>query len=218
MITLIRRLLILLILLCLVAFILRNTLIIQALKFATSQETGFTLNIVSVDFSHFQPAIIYGFDARLDNPDDFEVPDALRVSRITAEFPPTFWTNLDRPRIQTLTLDISEFSIVRNSVGKLNVLAMNEIARKSPKKIRSQPLIAELNLSVEKVLYYDCFGMTPGAVTKPSPIILDINLKNLRYKNIEGIPQLEQLIIREVLRRAPIKELTDEYQALGIEH
>ncbi|PAW76836.1 MAG: hypothetical protein B9S32_13950 [Verrucomicrobia bacterium Tous-C9LFEB] len=214
MFSLLRRLLILAILLVVVAFLLRNQILTYGLKFGLKQTTGFGVKVETIDFSRFMPPVVFGYNLLVENPEDFEEVTALNVSRVEIIGPDDFWQNIDRPRLSRVKLDIAELAIVRNSTGKLNVLVMEESAKNNPGRLHPYPLIGELELSIDKVAFYDCYGAIGGV--KLPPQIIRINLKGQRYRNVQNVAQLERLIIREGLKRAKFPTLDDTYRALDI--
>lgn len=214
MLSLLRRLIIFAIFVCVMAFIFRTQAIIYALKFATQRTTTFSLRVESLDFSRFIPPVIFAYNITLENPEDFEEANALLISRVEAIAPNDFWENLDRPRITRLKLDITQLTVVRNSLGKLNVLVIDEIAKNNPGRLHPYPLIEDLELSIEKVAFYDCYGT---ANVKVPPQVTTINLKGQRYHNVQNVSQLERLIIREAMKRTKFRTLEDTYTALEIQ-
>lgn len=214
MFSLLRRLIVFAIFIALLLFIFRNQIIGYGLKFGLMQNTGFSARVTTIDFSRFIPPVIFGFDITIENPEDFEEITALKITRVEVIGPDDFWQNIDRPRLSRVKLDIAELAVVRNSTGKLNVLVMEESAKNNPGRLHPYPLIDDLELSIDKVAFYDCYGAIGGV--KPPPQVVRINLKGQRYKNVQNTAQLERLIIREGLKRAKFQTLDDTYKALDI--
>lgn len=213
MLNLLRRLIVFVIFIALVAFIFRNQILIYGLKYGVKTTTTFSVTVQSVDFSRFVPSVLFAYNVRLENPEDFEEASALQISQVEIIAPEDFWQNIDRPRFSRVKLDITEFSIVRNSTGKLNVLVMDTFAKNNPGRVHTKPLIDELELTIDKVAFYDCYGTVS---VKPPPQIIPINLKGQRYLNIQNVAQLERLIIREAMKRAKFSMLDDTYAALDL--
>ncbi len=99
MFTLLRRILFFLIFLVVVAFIFRNTILVRGFAYVVDNTTSFAFHAESCDFSRFIPPVIFGSNLTLENPDDFETPNALDISQAEIRFPKDFWSALDRPRI-----------------------------------------------------------------------------------------------------------------------
>jgi hypothetical protein len=215
MLSLLRRLIFLLVFLVVVTFIFRNWILIHGFGYALNNATGFSLRAESCDFSRFVPPVIFASNLTVENPDDFDVPNALDISQAEIRFPKDFWNQLDRARIEKLSLTIKEFSIVRNATGRVNVMLIEELAKAKPGRIRSYPLIGELELSIDKVSFYDSFGL--GNNSRPTPVTVRVDLQEVRYKNVQNATQLERLIIREALKKTRFKGLESEYIALGLQ-
>lgn len=215
MFNLLRSIFFLLVFCVVTLFIARNYALAYGSQFLVMRTTGFILHVESVDFSKFQPPVLLAYNLAFENPDDFEVANALQISRLEARGPKNFWENIEKPRLSQLTLTIDELSVVRSSVGKVNVLIIEEFAKNNPGRIRPYPFIADLYLTVNKVTFYDCFGMTVGSI-KPEPHITTIDLKNQHYRNVQNFSQLQRLILREALKRTHFSGLEETYKSLEI--
>ncbi len=215
MLSLLRKVFFLTAFLAVVLFIGREYFLIYGSQFYVLKRTGFILKVESVDFSKFQPPLLLAYNITFENPDDFEVANALHITRLEARGPKDFWENLEKPRLNQLSIAIDELSVVRNSAGKVNALMVEEFAKSNPGRIHPYPFINDFVLSIDKVSFYDCFGMTMGGI-KPDPQVVTINLKNQHYRNVQNVSQLQRLILREALKRTHFTGLEDTYRSLEI--
>jgi len=101
-------------------------------------------------------------------------------------------------RIKQMKLDILEINIVKNAKGEIN---LNSIGHNENVKAKHLDLsIENLDLSIRRVTYQDLSMDIPVKV-------YDLNIKDLKFQNIESLNALSRLVAVKVLERIGLNQL-----------
>jgi uncharacterized protein involved in outer membrane biogenesis len=194
--------------------IFKNVLIKTAVEQGTKRVTGLELTIGDMDVGLLASKVDIT-DMQLLNPVGF--PDKIMIDI------PTFLVDVElasffkkRAHVQTLTLDLKEFMVVRNKDRKLNLSALKSVSEKQKKvkkpvdqkegkkeKEAPQVTIDTLVLKIGKVVYKDySWGAKP--LTKTFTIGIDEV-----YHDITDPKKLVNLIIVRALQKTNIAQLAN---------
>ena len=97
-----------------------------------------------------------------------------------------------------LKLDILEVNIVKDAEGEINLNTINHFGSKSGHPF--DLFIENLDLSIRRVTFQD---MTMSVPVK----VYDLNLKNMKFKDIKTLEGLSQLIAAKIFERIGVSQI-----------
>ena len=202
-----KRLLVLIFLILIVAVFARNIIVKIGARHAVKNVTGLPLSIGGLNIGLKNPTIDID-DLRLQNPESFIDKTMVDVPDIDVDYNPQEFIkgNIHFNRVK---VHLSEFLIVKNGDGKLNIAALKPVKRakrQDPSASGSGDrtlVIEKLLLQVDRVVYKDySAGLEPKVKT------FNVNI-NEEFEGVRNLETIVKLVLNRVLREASLEDLLE---------
>lgn len=175
---------------------------------ATRQLTGLGLNIKNMDVGLLKTWVRID-DLSIFNPSGFADRRMAYIPQVYIDYDLTALLK-KQVHLERLALDLREFTVVRNSAGRLNVNSISAVsAAKRPHavgagrpKVKPDVRIDVLELRIDRVLYKD-YTQSPAAVWE-----YPVNI-NERYENITDLDKMVKLVVTRAVVNTAISKLAD---------
>ena len=196
-----------------VGLLARNQLIKMELRRVLARQTGFTVEVGSLELGLLSTRAELR-DVVVRNPPEFPEPVAFEINRAFADINP--WALLRRTtHLTDLDLDIPRVVVVRNAEGETNMQRLSGGARKrsgggssapapspapEPKPKREQAVkIDRLHLKIGVVEYHDFRVKNPPGI---STITLNLDQE---HRDIQSVSAIGPLIAQGVMENAAMR-------------
>lgn len=202
-----KRLLILIFLILIVAVFARNILVKVGARHAVKNVTGLPLSIGGLNIGIKNPTIDID-DLRLQNPESFIDRTMVEVPDIDVDYNPQEFIK-GNIHFNKVKFHLSEFLIVKNGEGELNIAALKTVKRAK----RQDPdassggdrtlVIEKLLLQIDRVVYKDY-----SAGLEPKVKSFNVNI-NEEFEDIRNLEMIVKLVLNRVLREASLEDLLE---------
>ncbi len=195
MLKFIRRTVLILTVLVVLAVLMRNTIGTWIAESALEKATGFSVKIESLDIKWtFTHVSVKGVTV-LNPINQYKERRAMTIGLLDASFDP-FSFLYGEPHFKELTIDIPEVVAVRNANSEINLKRLqnkNGNQATSSKKLKIDGFV----LSLGKVVYID------EKREPPKTMIYQIDAKNRVYQNISSSQDIKKLVMNLVIESLP---------------
>lgn len=182
-------------------FATRNYWLKWGLPYYLHHQSGLNIAAESVDFSQFYPPKLVAYEVEVRNPDDFSVENALQINKAVIEWPNEAWSGQNW-EADKVTLEIDRLTLIRKQDGSINLKELPVLQPAKFDNATAEPLIGELELSLDEVVIIDQAGQNPGL-----PQRYRVDIQGSQHSNVRDRGALEAIILEEAVKRLPREQM-----------